>query len=326
MLPDPRLRRIFSFQALYAGVAPDRALGAYGVIAYMDTVAGVWFPRGGMRGAGHRAGRGGRRRRRRAAARTRGHRPGAQRRRPGERRPAPRRGHERHAGRLTACDAVVLTPELPTPTGCSATRLDARCALRWAPSAAVVHVGVPADRAPRDAQHHTISFGDAWTTTFDEIVDRGELMSDPSLLVTRPGRTDPGLAPPGRELVSVLAPCPNTDRARFDWPRIGPAYADELRDVLAAAGSSTPAVEPSWTRLFTPRRLGAAPGWPRAPRSPPRTRLAQTGPFRPRNLVRSASNVVLAGCGTTPGVGIPPVLISGRLAAERITGAAAPRT
>nr|WP_264199982.1 FAD-dependent oxidoreductase [Pseudonocardia sp. ICBG601] len=48
--------------------------------------------------------------------------------------------------------------------------------------------------------------------------------------------------------------------------------------------------------------------------------LAQTGPFRPRNLVRGTANAVLAGCGTTPGVGIPPVLISGRLAAERITG------
>jgi phytoene desaturase len=48
--------------------------------------------------------------------------------------------------------------------------------------------------------------------------------------------------------------------------------------------------------------------------------FGQTGPFRPANLVRAAGNVVLAGCGTTPGVGIPPVLISGRLAAERITG------
>ena len=50
--------------------------------------------------------------------------------------------------------------------------------------------------------------------------------------------------------------------------------------------------------------------------------FAQTGPFRPRNLVRGLDNVVLAGCGTTPGVGIPPVLISGRLAAERVTGGA----
>ena len=51
-LPDERLQRIFSFQALYAGVAPNRALGAYAVIAYMDTIAGVYFPRGGMRQVG----------------------------------------------------------------------------------------------------------------------------------------------------------------------------------------------------------------------------------------------------------------------------------
>src|SRR5699024_7349848 len=48
-LADPRLRRIFSFQALYAGLSPQRALAVYAVISYMDTIGGVWFPRGGMR-------------------------------------------------------------------------------------------------------------------------------------------------------------------------------------------------------------------------------------------------------------------------------------
>ena len=38
-------------------------------------------------------------------------------------------------------------------------------------------------------------------------------------------------------------------------------------------------------------------------------------------LFRS-DNAVLAGSGTTPGVGVPTALISGRLAADRITGAA----
>ncbi len=33
--------------------------------------------------------------------------------------------------------------------------------------------------------------------------------------------------------------------------------------------------------------------------------FAQTGPFRSGNLVRGEGNVVLAGCGTTPGVGVP---------------------
>jgi len=48
--------------------------------------------------------------------------------------------------------------------------------------------------------------------------------------------------------------------------------------------------------------------------------FAQTGPFRPRNLVPGTGNAVIAGCGTTPGVGVPPVLISGKLAAQRVTG------
>ena len=46
----------------------------------------------------------------------------------------------------------------------------------------------------------------------------------------------------------------------------------------------------------------------------------QTGPFRPRNIAKGFENVVFAGSGTQPGVGVPMVLISGRLAAERIVG------
>ena len=46
--------------------------------------------------------------------------------------------------------------------------------------------------------------------------------------------------------------------------------------------------------------------------------FGQTGPFRPRNLW--GENVVFAGSGTQPGVGVPMVLVSGRLAAERILG------
>ena len=48
--------------------------------------------------------------------------------------------------------------------------------------------------------------------------------------------------------------------------------------------------------------------------------FAQTGPFRPANMVRGIDNAVLAGSSTVPGVGVPTTLISGRLAADRITG------
>ncbi|MGB2920532.1 MAG: FAD-dependent oxidoreductase, partial [Mycobacterium sp.] len=48
--------------------------------------------------------------------------------------------------------------------------------------------------------------------------------------------------------------------------------------------------------------------------------FAQTGPFRPANTVRGVDNVVLAGSSTVPGVGVPTAILSGRLAADRITG------
>ena len=45
---DDRLVRLFTFQAMYAGLAPDDALALYAVITYMDSVSGVWFPADGM--------------------------------------------------------------------------------------------------------------------------------------------------------------------------------------------------------------------------------------------------------------------------------------
>ncbi|HYY10927.1 MAG TPA: phytoene desaturase family protein, partial [Kineosporiaceae bacterium] len=47
-LRDPRTQKLYSFQAMYAGLSPYDALALYAVIAYMDSVAGVYFPAGGM--------------------------------------------------------------------------------------------------------------------------------------------------------------------------------------------------------------------------------------------------------------------------------------
>jgi phytoene desaturase len=141
-------------------------------------------------------------------------------------------------------------------------------------------------------------------------------------LVTRPTATDPTLAPPGNDLLFVLAPCPNLERGRIDWARVGPAYRDELLAVLAARGHpglGDIAGDITVSRLVTPAEWAADGLAAGTPFSAAHT-LAQTGPFRPRNLVPGLDNAVLAGCGTTPGVGIPPVVLSGKLAAQRITG------
>ena len=308
-LSDDRLRRLFSFQSLYAGLAPTQALAAYGVISYMDTVAGVYFPRGGVgavaeamaaaasdAGASVRTGTG-----------------AAWLERTGDQVTAVRTTH----GERIPCDAIVLTPDLPVSYRLLGISPRRPLRPRWSPSAVVLHAGV--DRTWPQLGHHTVFFGAEWDRTFDEILRGGRLMSDPSLLVTRPTATDPGLAPAGREVLSVLAPCPNLATADIDWARVGPAYRAELGQVLATRGLTGFDDAITVERLVTPADWAAQGLAAGTPFSLAHT-FPQTGPFRPRNLVRGVANAVLAGCGTTPGVGIPPVVISGRLAAERVTG------
>ncbi|MEZ7006550.1 phytoene desaturase family protein [Streptomyces sp. AD55] len=314
-LTDERLRRVFTFQSLYAGVTPARALAAYAVIAYMDTVAGVHFPRGGvhalpraMAGAAVRAG-----------ADLRLGRDVLRLERSGDRITAVVTADER-----VPCDAVVLTPDLPVVHRLLGRRPRRPLRLRHAPSAVVLHAGTTRTW-PRLA-HHTLSFGAAWRRTFDELTRTGTLMTDPSLLITRPTATDPALAPPGRHLHYVLAPCPNTDTgpgARA-WEDLAPRYRDRLLATLEHRGLDGLAAAIEEECLVTPADWTAQGHAAGTPFSVAHT-FAQTGPFRPRNLVRGTVNAVLAGCGTTPGVGVPPVLVSGKLAAARVTGPPARR-
>ncbi|MFF4031076.1 phytoene desaturase [Streptomyces sviceus] len=314
-LHDERLRRVFSFQSLYAGVAPERALAAYAVIAYMDTVAGVWFPRGGMhalpRAMADAAAD--------AGADLRFGQPVTRLERSGERITAVVTDSDR-----IACDAVVLTPDLPVTYRLLGRAPRRPVGLRFSPSAVILHVGT--DRTWPGLAHHTLSFGAAWRRTFRELTESGRLMSDPSLLVTRPTATDPSLAPPGRHLHYILAPCPNTSLGpdAADWSELGPRYRDSLLTELERRGLDGLAAAVEEECLVTPADWQAQGHAAGSPFSAAHT-FAQTGPFRPRNLVRGTVNAVLAGCGTTPGVGVPTVLLSGKLAAARITGGARPR-
>jgi phytoene desaturase len=309
---DDRLRRLFSFQALYAGVSPFRAIAAYAVIAQLDIGAGVWHPMGGIAavpralaaaaadaGVVFRYGSGV------EELETSGRRVSAVRLAGGER---------------LAADAVVVTTDQPARLvpGLRAPRRPV-----YSPSCVALHLGVR-DELPGQA-HHTISFGAAWQGVFDELTRDGRPMSDPSLLVSMPSRTDRSLAPDGGQVLSVVAPTPNLDRRSggnpdIDWAALGPRYRDEVLATLEDRGWTglTGAIEVE--EMATPRdwaAQGMAAGTPFALAHT----FGQTGPFRPSTLPRRGpENVVLAGSSVQPGVGVPMVLISGRLAAERITG------
>jgi phytoene desaturase len=312
---DDRVVKLFTFQSLYAGVAPTRARALYGVISYLDSVSGVWFPRGGMyqvalalAGAAAKHGvqisfettadeveiSGGRA----VAVRTTD----------GERIPA---------------DVVVINADVATayrqllPEGMRPWQL---IRARPSPSALVWHLG-SSGRMPEPA-HHTITFGAKWGDAFRDVIGRGRLMSDPSLLITNPSLTDPGQAPPQRQNYYVLAPVPNTHTGRIRWTEIAPRYAAELAAVLRARGFDTDGAFSSGIEVqrivspaeWTARGLGAGSPFGLA------HTIGQTGPLRHPTQHPWIENLLFCGAGVQPGVGVPTVLLSGRLAAARITG------
>lgn len=305
-LDDPRTQRVYSFQSLYAGVAPQDALAIYAVIAYMDSVAGVFTAAGGMHAIPEAM----------AAA-------------------CVKHGVEIHYdttvtrvehdgrrasgvstadGQFFAADTVVLNPDLPVAYADLMGKAHPRASrLRYSPSCYLMLAG--STRRYDATAHHNIHFGHSWEGVFAELTS-GRLMTDPSILVSRPTASDPTLAPAGREIYYVLFPTPNLT-AGIDWEVAAPRYREHVLDQLSQRGydgfADAIEVEDVTTPLDWEKR-GMAAG---APFASAHT-FGQTGPFRPGNLW--GENVVFTGSGTQPGVGVPMVLISGRLAAERVLG------
>ncbi len=305
---DPRLERIFSFQAMYAGLSPFEALAIYCVITYMDSIEGVYFPEGGM----FEIGRG------LAAAATGAgvaieyDTPVARILRAPDGRVV---GVRTAAGETVTADAVVCNLDVPVAyrhlLGLDPPLVARRG--RYSPSCVVWAAGVKG-ALPDDTAHHNIHFGAQWEEAFRALLHDGTRMPDPSILVSVPSVTEPGLAPPGGHTLFVLEPVPNLT-GRIDWTRERDRFRDSLVARVAELGYPTTDIEVE--RLTDPidwEAQGMEKGTPFA--------LAhtffQTGPFRPANAPRAIPGLVFTGSGTVPGVGIPMVLVSGKLAADRV--------
>jgi phytoene desaturase len=308
-LKDPKTQRVYSFQAMYAGVSPQQALAIYAVIAYMDSVNGVFFPKGGMHALP-----------RALAAAAEKH--GVE-----IRYNSKVTSIEHHNGRATAaitesgerftCDALVLNPDLPVAWRELLGRTPKKVSkLNYSPSCVTLLVG--SNKKYDRLAHHNIHFGKSWDGVFEELITKKQLMSDPSLLVTVPSMDDPTLAPPGKSSYYILFPTPNLT-ANIDWRKSATRYRDEMIRTLEARGYDGFGDAVEVEHMTTPldwQAMGLEAG---APFASAHT-FMQTGPFRPRNIAQGFENVVFTGSGTQPGVGVPMVLISGRLAAERIVG------
>ena len=299
---SPRVVQALTFQSLYLGTSPLRAPAMYALLPVEEIVGGVWFAKGGT----------------------------------GAIVDALQAQCERNGVRFhfdTTVDEVVVSKHRATGirTGASLRSVDAVAItadreaamqrffgakpgrLSYGHSAIVWYLGV--DRAV-DLPHHTVMLPDDPWKAYAEL-DSGTIPSEPLVYACNPVRSDPSFAPAGMSSLMLLCPVPNR-RALPDIDE-DTLFQRVLERVERHAGALRGHV--TFKSVRGPREFERDLGLMHGAAFGPDHTLDQMGPLRPPIAHPRLHNVVFAGSGTRPGSGVPMVLMSGRLAAERLLSA-----
>jgi phytoene desaturase len=166
-------------------------------------------------------------------------------------------------------------------------------------------------------QHHNMIMVEDYRNYMKKLFHGKKLPKDLFLYLHMPTRTDPSIAPEGKELFYVLALVPNL-RIDNDWEEIGPAYKDKIIDFLEERYLpdlrknivADHYIDPFHFRDTLNSFRGA--GFATTPV------LSQTAYLRPLNKSKLYRDLYFVGAGTHPGPGVPAVISSGKIVAELI--------
>jgi phytoene desaturase len=172
---------------------------------------------------------------------------------------------------------------------------------------------------PAGLDHHTIFLPRDYQAAFEALSRGRELPSDPAFYVAAPAATDSCFAGSEACALFVLVPVPLLSRLKqVDWNSEVPRLKQTILRRLEESGVDLPPSCIRAERVLTPedwrRRFGLFGG---SAFGAAHT-LRQMGPFRPRNYSRRIRGLYFTGASTTPGTGLPMVVLSGKLTAERI--------
>ncbi len=308
-----KLRQAFSLQTMYLGLSPFEAPAVYSLLPYTEIAEdGLWFPEGGMYSLVEAMER---------LARELGVRFHLS---------SPVEGIVVTKGRARGlhvggeeigADAVLSNADLPYTyrdlLGGSADRdfrLRRRERLKYTASAFMLYLGV--DGKLENMLHHNFYLSGRYRENFEEIFRERRLPEDPSFYAVVASRTEPRLAPEGKDGLFVLVPVPHLG-PNVDWSSDGEAFKEKVygllerrcgldRDRVVFEKVRTPL---DWREEYNLEE-GAAFGIGHG--------ILQVGYFRPPMVSKAVEGMYFVGASTRPGTGVPLVTIGARLVADRI--------
>jgi len=186
--------------------------------------------------------------------------------------------------------------------------------MEWTLSPFTIYLGIKGKLD--NLYHHTYFLGDNFEDYADKIFKTSVSPQKPYYYVNVSSKSNPNAAPEGCENLFILCPMPDL-RYKTDW-----SDSEQLADtIIADLGKrigynlqKNTLTRTVWNpiqwrdsfNLYKGSGLGLAHG------------LNQVGGLRPSNRDEELKNLYYVGASTVPGTGLPIVVISSRLATERI--------
>ncbi len=306
--PHERIRAAFGSYAMYLGGSPWNLPGLFTILPYGELAYGLWLPEGGiyvlvqavetlLNEVGVRIIKG----KRVSRILCDGNRV---------------TGLEFADQAREEFPLVVSNVDVPT-TWASLLKLPRHRRLAMTPGVMTFYWAVRG--TPSGLGHHTIFLPQDMKKTFDDLLKRKSIPEDIAFYVSVPSATDSSLAPLGGSTIFILVPTPLlSELPELQFPEMRHQIRSKIMARLQMHGISIPEetilFESVWDPaawrdhfgLFDGSAFGAAHN------------LWQVGPMRPRNYDRGIQGLYYVGASTTPGTGMPMVLLSGQMTAARI--------
>jgi phytoene desaturase len=317
---SPHIREALGSYGMYLGGSPYDLPGFFSILAYGELAYGLWLPKGGVYGLVEGLER---------LAKELGVVI-----RTGTRveeilvKDARVHGVRLANGESILCATVVSNVDVPT-TNTTLLNGDAACKksraqskkLKMTPAVLTFYWGIKGK--PANLGHHTIFFPSDYRGAFDKLLHATKLDDEPAFYTSVASATDTSLAPVDCSTLFVLVPTPLLSQlGDIDWNAATAKTREYVLSRLRQSGVAISTDDILVERILTPvdwrDRFGLFDG---SAFGAAHT-LFQLGPFRPRNYSDAIEGLYYTGASTTPGTGMPMVMLSGKLTAERIVSRA----
>ena len=311
---DVRLKQLFSFQSMYLGVSPYEAPAIYSVVSYMETGLGIWYPKGGMYQLSI----------------------------------ALEKLVKDLGGNIkTNCEVEKILVEDKKVKGVMIASGDSVFSdtvvcnsdlvysyqkllpkdihyksnykkpeeLKQASSALLFYFGV--DHSLDNMLHHNVYLCSEFKHNLEQIFHQKKLPTDPSFYTYIPTKTDPSLAPKGKNILYILVPVPNLE-GQNDWGKGISSIRSKIIRRLKSEYKIDISNSIETEKVFTPQDFESKFNLTAGSAFGLTHHFFQSGYFRPHNVSRKIKGLYFVGASTYPGGGIPMVTLSAKLVVERI--------